>query len=84
MKTTCAEGGKCSQRVVEPRLRAVEEAEGHAEAAVAVAKNCRRQERWLDARRLPQPLAAGGRGRRCYIVATVLHINYCYSTSNGR
>ena len=39
-------------------MRVVEEAEGHAEAAVAAAKDRRRQEPRLDARRLPQPLAA--------------------------
>ena len=79
--TTRAEGGKCSRRVVEPRLRVVEEAEGRAEAAFTAAKD-----RWrrLDARRLSQPLAAGGRGRHCYSDFTVLHINYCYSASNGR
>jgi len=48
MTTMRAEGGKCKRRVVEPRLRVVEEAEGRAEAAVAAAKDRR-----LDARRLP-------------------------------
>jgi len=56
------EGGKCNQRVLEPRLRVVQEAEGSAEAAVAAAKDRRRRKRRMDARRLPQPLAAGGRG----------------------
>jgi len=61
--TTRTEGVKCSRRVVEPRLRVVEEAEGRAEAAFTAAKDRRRR---LDARRLSQPLAAGGRGRHCY------------------
>jgi len=67
------EGGKCSRRVLEPLLRMVQEAEGRAVAAVAAAQDRRRRKRRLDARRLPQPLTAGGRGRRhCYSDATVL------------
>ena len=67
------EGGKCNRRVLEPRLRVVQEAEGRVEAAVAAANDRRHQKRRMDARRLPQPLAAGDRGRRrCYSDATVL------------
>ena len=47
------EGGKCSRRVLEPRLRVVQEAEGRAVAAVAAAQDRRRRKRRLDARRLP-------------------------------
>ena len=53
MMTTRVEGGKCSRRVVEPRLRVVEEAEGCAEAGVAEAKDRRHRQRRVDARRLP-------------------------------
>ena len=67
------EGGKCNRRVLEPRLRVVQEAEGRAVAAVAAAQDRRRRKRRLDARRLPQPLAAGGRGRRrCYSVPSII------------
>ena len=42
-------------------------------AAVAAVQDRRRRKRRLDARQLPQPLTAGGRGRRhCYSDATVL------------
>ena len=54
-------------------MRVEQEAERRAVAAVAVAQDRRCRKRRLDARRLPQPLAAGGRGIRCwYSDATVL------------
>ena len=59
--TTRTEGVKCSRRVVEPRLRVVEEAEGRAEAVVAAVRDRQCREHRVGARRLPRPLAAGGR-----------------------
>ena len=42
-------------------MRVVEEAEGRAEAVVAAVRDRQHREHRVGARRLPRPLAAGGR-----------------------